>query len=330
MILYLTSQGADVHIEEGRLIIQEADPGGVRRSIPKEQIDAIYVFGQIQLTTGAIRHCLTRGIPVSFFSTKGKYFGKLYTTSHGNIFRLKRQVEAAENEDFALGIAKKFVAAKSNNQITILRRQNRANGKMDSKIREIQILRRKLDSVATVPELMGYEGSIARIYFRGLSKSVPQAFAFCGRNKQPPRDSFNSLLSLGYSILLNEIVGNLEAVGLHPFCGFLHQDRERHMTLASDMIEELRAPIVDSLAIKLCNHVFSPEDFEIQNGGCFLKQETLKIFLRELEEKLMRLQNYRQDENPMSFRKALGLQSRDLVRAIEDMDPERYTPLWIR
>lgn len=327
MIIYLTSQGSKVSVDQGRMIIESKD--GVKKSIPKEQIDSISCFGSINFTSSALSHCLTRAIPVSFFSTRGKYFGKLYTTSHSNIARLKQQVRFSEDPDFSLTLSKSIVLAKVNNQLTILRR-NKDQTNLGNEINSINILRKKINQAKAINELIGYEGTISKYYFAALSKILPEEFYFKGRNRQPPKDPFNSLISLGYTILLNEISGQIESVGLNPYCGFLHQDRQSHPTLASDIIEEFRAPIVDSLAIKLCKNKFNKDDFQYQGQGCFLKDQTLKIYLDQLEKKMNSQQNYRNDQKPMTFRKTIGLQARDMVRAIEEENPSIYRPLWLR
>lgn len=191
-------------------------------------------------------------------------------------------------------------------------------------------MQRKIENTKDISQLMGIEGYVARLYFKGISNIISEDFKFKGRNKRPPKDPFNSLLSLGYSILLNEITGNLEAVGLNPFCGFLHQDKEKHLSLASDIIEEFRAPIVDSLALNLCNNKFKIQDFSYEDGGVYLKENILKIYIEELEKKLMKEQNYREDIKAISFRKAIYLQCRDLVNSIEELNPKLYKALWLR
>lgn len=100
---------------------------------------------------------------------------------------------------------------------------------------------------------MGYEGLAARVYFSALDMLIDKDFHFTGRSKRPPKDPFNSMISLGYSILLNEIYGKLQAKGLNPYFGFIHSDREKHPTLASDMMEEWRAVIVDTTVMSMIN-----------------------------------------------------------------------------
>ena len=111
----------------------------------------------------------------------------------------------------------------------------------------------KIDTCTTVNEIIGYEGNAARIYFQCLGKLVDDDFKFEKRSRRPPLDEFNSMLNLGYSILMNEIYSRVENKGLNAYFGFVHQDREKHPTLVSDIIEEWRAVIIDSMVMSLVN-----------------------------------------------------------------------------
>lgn len=126
----------------------------------------------------------------------------------------------------------------------------------------MKILKDKISENLTLKEIMGYEGNAAREYFCGLSKIIKPEFSFKGRNRMPPKDPFNSLISLGYTLLLHEAYGEIENKGLSPYCGYLHSDHERHPTLASDLMEEWRAVIVDSVVLSLIQgNEISPDDF---------------------------------------------------------------------
>lgn len=328
MIIYITNSGSTINMESGMLVINQ--PDGLLRKIPKEQIDMISIFGKVQITGDVITHCLTNNILVNYFSSKGQYFGRLQNTSSSNIYRLKQQIYTSDDEEFALNLSKRIINAKVKNQLTILRRLNRENSCLTKFIKEIEKLEGEVNFSTSTEQLIGYEGSIAREYFRGLSASVRDEFKFDKRTRRPPLDPFNSLLSLGYTLLMHELVGNIESVGLNPYCGYLHKDRERHPTLASDLMEEFRPFLIDNLVVRLCNEKFSVDDFDYTEEGVFLKKNTLKIFLNEYEKRLSTLQKYKEDSNDTIFRRAVGLQCLDLVRAIENNDPELYNPIKIR
>lgn len=114
-------------------------------------------------------------------------------------------------------------------------------------IEQMKLAAKNIDKCTSVSQIMGYEGIAARHYFMGLSKCILPEFGFCGRSRRPPKDEFNSMISLGYAMLMNEIYGAVEGKGLNVYAGFLHQDRERHPTVASDMMEEWRSVLIDSM-----------------------------------------------------------------------------------
>ena len=183
-----------------------------------------------------------------------------------------------------------------------------------------------------IPQLMGYEGAAARIYFKALGKLIIPAFAFDKRSRRPPRDEFNSMISLGYSILLNEIVGKLEGRGLNPYFGIMHSDKEKHPTLASDLIEEWRAVLVDSTTMSLVNgHEIKKDEFDKDEKGVYLSNTAFKTFIRKLDNKLRTDSRYIETEEfSMDFRHSLDHQITSLVKAMEEKKPDIYQPLVIR
>lgn len=329
MILLITEQGSHVGINNDRIVMETED---LKRSVPKELIENVAVFGNIQLSTQFIQHCLKRKIAVSFYSNTGEYFGKLVNTSNGNFKRLKHQMEAIEDEEFRKKFAEKIIENKINNQLTLLRRLNRRRNIVDKEIEEIGIIKRKITQKDNVDQMLGYEGAISKIYFRALSKILPEEFKFDKRTRQPPRDPFNSMISLGYTILLHEIIGQIESVGLSPYGGIIHGHRLNHPSLGSDMIEEYRAIIVDAFVMDLINSGSAKiEDFEITREGVFLEPKFLKEFLKKFQEKLASTHKYIDEiETPITYRKTLYHQTTKLVRAIENKNIEEYNPIRIR
>ena len=194
-----------------------------------------------------------------------------------------------------------------------------------------EMKKRCMDALS-VEELMGFEGSAAKEYFTGLSQIIDTEFAFSGRNRMPPRDPFDPMLSLGYTLLLYEIYGEIENKGLTPYAGLIHSDMERHPTLASDLMEEWRAVIVDTVALSLIQgHEIHKDHFtrDYETGGVYLTSDGMRIFLKKYEEKMRTCVSYL-NGNKMSLRKCLWHQVSALVNAIEEGDPSKYTPVYIR
>ncbi len=192
----------------------------------------------------------------------------------------------------------------------------------------------KLPQCSTIEEIMGYEGAAARSYFSALGNLIDPDFYFEKRTRRPPLDPFNSMISLGYSVILNEIYGKLEGKGLNPYFGVLHQDHEKHPTLASDLMEEWRPVLVDSLALSLLNgHEIAAEEFyqEDFKPGVFLTKQGFKTYISKLEEKFHTTSKYiSYVDYDVSFRRAMDLQIQQLCYAIESGDPSLYMPVRIR
>ena len=331
-LLYIDENGAVVKTESNRIII--ACHNGDTRSLPVETVEGVTLLGKAQLTTQFMELVLKKGIPVSFFSKSGKYFGRLVSTGAVKP-ELQRKQSRLFEETFALQLSKKIVFAKIKNQLVILRRYSK-NNNIDIRDNEKTIITasKKVEYAEDIPTLNGYEGMAAKAYFAGLAKCVDEDFIFKGRNRRPPKDPFNSMISLGYSILMNELYCEIETKGLNPYFGFMHRDSEKHPTLASDLMEEWRAVIVDSVVMSLINgHEIRKEQFSIDDEelGCYISKEGLGIFISKLDKKMKVTNKYLSYlDNAVSFRRAIGLQIGMLANAIYNEDADVYQPVIIR
>lgn len=269
---------------------------------------------------------------MSYFSKGGKYFGRLMSTGHINAARQRKQASLYHSK-FAMELSREIVIGKLHNQSTVLYRYGTSSKTDVTKYRNmLMIMQKKVLECDDQAKIMGYEGLGARAYFSGLNCCIDKDFHFTGRSKRPPKDKFNSLISLGYSILMNEIYCKIESKGLNPYMGFIHQDAEQHPTLASDLMEEWRAVIVDSVAMSMINgHEIHINDFEEgEDGGIYLTGNGLKLFLNKMEKKMETRNTYLEDRLNHTFRGAMDIQLNKLVQAIENTDATIYTSLKIR
>lgn len=170
------------------------------------------------------------------------------------------------------------------------------------------------------------------VYFEALAGSVEERFYFRGRSKRPAKDPFNAMLNMGYSMLSQEIKGELENHGLCAYAGFLHQDRAQHAALVSDMIEEWRAVIVDSTVLSLIQgHEIGTEHFYFEEENCLFTKEGLRIFIAKLERKMFTQTKYLEYiDKPMDFRKAIWHQCECMARLVETGNMDCYQPVVIR
>lgn len=331
--LYVNENGSVISIDQGYFVVKYKD--GMLKKIPKETLESIVVFGNIQLTTPCIKECLNKGIPVSFFSSKGSYFGRLVSTQHVNIFRQRKQIHLSENKEFTLGLSKKMIKAKIHNQCIVLKRYiKHPTRELEIEIKRIKNSEELIDSCNSIEQLMGYEGNASKNYFSALSRVINPQFAFKGRNKRPPKDSFNSMLSLGYTLLMYEIYGEIENRGINPYAGFLHKDKERHPTLASDLMEEWRAVLIDSMILSLVQgHEISVDNFykNEETKGILIDKLGMKIFLNKYEKKLRTEARYLDYiSSRVSFRRSILLQVGQLAKAIDNENYDIYEPVIIR
>lgn len=331
-LLFVNENAATIGVEESTCYVKYTD--GMKKIVPIETLESITIMGRAQMTTQCIQECLKRGIPVSFFSKGGSYFGRLQSTNHINAERQRKQ-SLLYDADFSVKLAKNIISAKLKNQAVVLRRYEKSGkASVEEPLKMLHICKDKIASCKTIPEAIGYEGQGAKAYFEGLSALIDPDFRFKGRSRRPPRDEFNSMISLGYSILMNELYGKIEEKGLNPFFGFMHRDKEKHPTLASDMMEEWRAVIVDATAMSMINgHEIHKEDFmtDVEQPGCYLTRNGLKKYLSKLEKKLQTEVRYLPYvDYAVSFRRGISLQLNLLVNAIEAGDASLYKPLEIR
>lgn len=332
--LYVTEPDCKIYFKDNQIVMEGQK--GLFTKLPIEILEGVILIGNVNLTSSCQRELLKRGLPVTFLAANGQYYGRLESTRHVNIGRQRCQFRLGEEEGFCLEFAKKIVESKIHNQIVVLRRYNRDQQKeaVIQALYEMGVIQKKIFTASTIPQVMGYEGNCARLYFQGLASLVNPKFAFKGRNKQPPKDPFNSLLSFGYTLLLYDIYGAVVSKGLHPYAGFVHKDKHGHPALVSDLIEEWRAVIVDALVMSLLNqNIFSVNDFirSDVNTGVYLSREASKLFLKEYQKKLRVQTSYiSADIEKMSFRSAIQYQVNALAKAVEQNDLQYYRPFRIR
>lgn len=331
--LYIYEPSAYLGVADGRITVKYKN--GADSSIPIESAEGVSLFGPAGISSQCIRECLERGIDIQFYSTKGSYYGKLNSTAHVNAARQRKQALLGSDAAFCLSFAKKIIQAKIHNQIVVLRRYNRnAESETSSELSAMKQSEQKIERCEAIDELMGYEGNAAKEYYRGLGKLVVPEFRFSGRSRRPPKDPFNSMLSLGYTILMYVVYGALESRGLNPYFGFMHKDKENHPTLASDLMEEWRAVIVDSVVMSMVNGAeINAEDFSVlpDNKGVILGKTAFKAFITKLEKRFLSAQQYLPyADYPVSFRRAVYLQTGELAKALESHDANMYTPITIR
>ena len=227
--------------------------------IPIVNIEGIVTFGYKGASPGLMKLCADNGVALSFLSPNGRFIGRFQGPVRGNVLLRKAQYQIADNKERALHYAQLFIAGKIQNYRTILQRfvrDNGSNSEVETAIQSLGVSKQWALRTKDVPNLIGVEGDAANTYF-GVSPNLllqnKEEFPFHGRNKRPPKDAVNALLSFVYTLLAHEAAAALETVGLDPYVGFLHALRPGRTSLALDLMEEMRAYLGDRLVLSLIN-----------------------------------------------------------------------------
>lgn len=328
-MIYLTGNENVVGVDAGRVSIKNGED---IRMEPLELLDGINIYGRSQITTQCIHTCMKNNIPISFYTQYGQFIGGFYGTEKVNVSRQRKQSYFSNTGD-ALVLGRKIIFAKISNQITILRRYSRHSGiDVFNHILNMDYCRKYINSCDMISQIMGYEGAAAKEYFAALGKMVNPDFRFKGRSKHPPKDAFNSMLSFGYSLLYKEIYGIVVSKGLNPFFGFLHSDSEGHMALVSDLMEEWRSLIVDSMVMNMVNgNEIKIDNFDISDDGmCTIDKDGIRLILEKYNKKMNLTSKYIVENEGLTYRKMIGYQVMDLIHVMEDENPDLYNPIIIR
>ncbi|MDJ1180035.1 CRISPR-associated endonuclease Cas1 [Roseofilum sp. BLCC_M91] len=325
--LYVTDQGS--YLKAKNYQFQIFNRQQLRIKVPVNRVTHIVLFGCCSLSHGAVKLALSRRIPVLYLSQRGRYFGRLQTDGLANVDYLQRQVLCSQDPEFVQRQAQAIVNAKLHNSRALLLKLNRRRRSEVAKnsIGQMMTLMERLPQAESIDALRGYEGQGASVYFQGLGSLFLGPFTFEKRTKRPPTDPVNSLLSLGYTLLFHNVGSSVQGLGLHTHFGNLHVPRNYHPALVSDLMEEFRAQVVDSLVCYLINSkIFTESDFTPPDdrGGVFLHPTSLRKFLKHWEEKLLSQVTHPHTGYQVTLRRCLELQAREYLAAlIEDVDVYR-------
>ncbi|PSB58763.1 CRISPR-associated endonuclease Cas1 [Chamaesiphon polymorphus] len=326
--LYLLEQGTSLYRDYQRLIVHI--PKQERLEIPIREIDKILIFGNIQLSTPVINSCLDEKIGIFFLSRSGQYQGHLWSAEQTHLHNELVQFDRHKEPEFQLNMCRAIVTGKLLNSKRLLQRLNRKrkSPEVEKAIAGINADLKAASQVNEIDRVRGYEGIGAVRYFSGLSQLITNPdFSFNGRNRQPPTDPVNSLLSFGYTLLFNNVLSLILAEGLSPYLGNLHYGEDKKPYLAFDLMEEFRSPIVDGLILKLINKpVFKLTDFDTvaATGGVYLQGAARRGFLKYFEARMNEDTAHPDLQNSVSYRYAIQLQIRRYKRSLLGNTP--YEP----
>jgi CRISPR-associated protein Cas1 len=327
---YLNTQGLRVGKSGSVLQVKEKDT--LAQEIRINEICQLNLMGNIQLSTQAVQALCEANIPVCYFSMGGWFYGITTGLCTKNVFLRQQQFACAREAWFCKRLSRDLVAGKIRNQRTFLLRNHVEPN--ENTLRELKEMAARAEECESLETLLGMEGNAARLYFGAFSgllktdtgEDLQPMFRldFMGRNRRPPRDGVNAMLSLGYSLLVKDLTVACYAAGFDPMLGFYHQPRFGRPALALDLMEPFRPLIVDSAVVTAINtRMVSGRDFVFAGGGVALTSEGRKGFYRAYELRMDTLVTHPIFGYRVSYRRLLELQVRMLAKVL-DGDVPKY------
>ena len=330
--LYLVKHGYILGKASERLVIKYR--GEVLKEVPAISVDQVMIYGNCQVTTQAMRFCLGRSIPIFLLSGSGRYYGAVDSFDTEPVMLQQKQFARSEDPEFCLSLAREFIRGKIlNTRVVLLRyaRKRRAPA-LEAAASTLGPLARRLDHAGNLDQVRGIEGTAARTYFDALARTLDPGWGFSGRAKHPPPDPVNVLLSFGYTILFFNVYSLLKARGLNPHVGFLHPVRRGHPGLASDLMEEFRAIVVDAVVLNLVfNNRVRETDFErTAQGTCRIRGPARQALIRAMEAKLNSRLTHPVAGLNMDYRRCVEYQVNHLAALLSGKKREPYRPVVLR
>lgn len=292
--LYVTSEDLFLSYNNENVVVKRGED--VTARLPLLNLEGIVTFSYAGATPALMGECAKRGIQLSFMTPNGRFLARVNGMTQGNVLLRREQYRIADDEIRSCMIARNMITGKTFNCRWVLERALRDHalridrGQVKAASEQLQLLTQQIRDVTELESLRGLEGKAATEYFGVFDElilSQKTDFTFDNRNRRPPQDNVNAMLSFAYVLLSNDCASALESVGLDAYVGFLHRDRPGRKSLALDLEEELRAPFADRMVLTLINNkIIQGKHFERQQGGAVLLNDAgRRLFLKHWQEK---------------------------------------------
>lgn len=293
-VLYITNPETYLSLDGENVVIKKEENVAMR--LPLHNLESIVCFGYLGVSPMLMGACAERNIGLCFLTPNGRFLARILGKVKGNVLLRKTQYFYSEEREKSVTIARSFLTGKLANCRKVVQRAIRDHAMLvdvpalEAAAAALKEQMRALQECDNIEDLMGFEGSAAKLYFGVFDQFILQqkgAFFFKERSRRPPLDNLNSLLSFLYTLLTSEVSSALETVGLDPYVGFLHQDRPGRPSLALDLMEELRPVFADRLAISLVNRkqVSASGFTQKESGGILMDSDTRKAVLTAWQER---------------------------------------------
>lgn len=335
-VLYVNEPGSFVGKRAEHLVVKK--DGKEVSKVPMHAVRQVVVFGNVQVSTQALQTLVENEIPVTMLTGHGKFIGGFQPPPRKNVHLREAQFKMFADPAACLALAKEVVRAKLANQRALLMRSLRGDGDRGSDERaakDLADLLKRLDAAESLDTLLGLEGQGAAVYFgefgRFLRKQPPgRGFDFATRNRRPPKDPVNALLSFAYAMLAKDCFAAVCTVGFDPYKGFFHVNRHGKPSLALDLMEEFRPVIADSVVLTLVNtEMISPADFLVWKDAVQLTESGRRTFFQAYEQRKATEVTHPVYGYRMSYSRMLEVQARMLAAYVRGTTP-RYAGFTVR
>ncbi|ALB41814.1 MULTISPECIES: type I-D CRISPR-associated endonuclease Cas1d [Nostocales] len=308
--------------EAFQVALKQEDGSWKKQKVAAQTVDEVILMGNPQVTGDAFVYALELGMPVHYLSSFGKYLGSALPKSSRNGQLRLAQYAVYHDPVRRLELVKAIVTAKIHNQYNVLYRHN----EKDNPLKERKVL---VKTQQNIDQVRGVEGLAAKEYFACWQRMIGKQWTFNGRNRRPPTDPVNSLLSFAYALLQGQVMAGVHVAGLDPYIGYLHEVHHGQPAMVLDLMEEFRALIADNLVLSLLHkHEIKPKDFNESLGAYRLKDNARKTFLKAFDQKMNDEFKHPVFDYRCTYRRAIELQARLLSRHLQEGVP--YKPLSLR
>ena len=326
--IYIFNNG-ELKRKDNTLFIETDDKN---RYLPVENINSIYIFGEITINKSLLDFLSEKEILLHFYNYYGYYSGTYYPREHLNSgFVILKQAEYYLDNNKRLDIAKRIITTAVENMIVVLKYYNSRNYDLNNDILELEKFSEKMQITNNVDELMGIEGNSRIRYYSTFSKIINNKdFEFKERTRRPPKDRINALISFGNSLMYTVCLGEIYETLLDPRIGYLHSTNSRRFTLNLDISEIFKPIIVDRVIFKLLNKkIITKNDFQKELGGIMLNEDGRKKFITELNNKLESVIKYDSLNMNISYRRLIRLELYKIQKYItEGIDYKGFVARW--
>ncbi len=308
-------------------IFFESDEG--RKVLPVNDIEALYIFGEVDFNSKALNFLSQNNITVHMFNYYGFYTGSFYPREYlPSGFLLVKQVQKYSNSRQRLVIAKEFINTATFNILKNVKYYSRKK-ELEGVIQKIEAEREAIEGAEDIPQLMGIEGRIRECYYSAFNTITDGKFEFEKRIKNPPDNAMNALISFGNSLMYSTVLSEIYRTQLNPTISYLHEPGERRFSLSLDISEVFKPMIVDRIIFKLINeNIVKEKDFFEELNYCYLDERGRKVFIQEYDSKLASTIQHRKLNRSVSYRQLIRLECYRLIKHITGIEKYEGFKAW--